>query len=102
MATSRCPTWTVPSPRHYPPPSARNWTEARSSERRSRPYGNGDLQGLGVTDYSISFGTPDSSLSLDAITVDTWSGFALVPEPSPVTLMLGGLTLLGISRLRRR
>lgn len=61
-----------------------------------------DLQDLGVTDYTISFGTPDSSLSLDAITVDTWSGFALVPEPSTIALWLGGVALMGLQRLRRR
>jgi hypothetical protein len=61
-----------------------------------------DLQGLGITEYSIAFGTPDSSLSMDAITVDTWSGFTSVPEPSPVGLLLGGALAIALPRLRRR
>ncbi len=61
-----------------------------------------DLQGRGVTEYSIAFGTPDSSLSMDAITVDTWNGFSLVPEPSAVALMLAGGVVLVSRRCRRR
>lgn len=61
-----------------------------------------DLQGRGVTAYSIAFGTPDPSLSLDAITVDTWTGFEMVPEPSTTALILGGGVLLGSLRRCRR
>lgn len=60
-----------------------------------------DLQGLNVTDYSIAFATADSSLSLDAVTVDTWNGFSLVPEPSPSTLLFAGLALVGLRRFQR-
>lgn len=60
-----------------------------------------DVQGLGITAYSVSFGTPESSLSLDSITLDTWSGFELVPEPSSAALLLGGGTLLWLHRRRR-
>ena len=61
-----------------------------------------DLQGLGATEYSLAFGTPDPSLSLDAITVDTWTGFQAVPEPSSIVLLLAGGVLLGGRRARSR
>lgn len=62
-----------------------------------------DLQGRGVTEFTLSFGTPDSSLSLDAITVDTWTGFETVPEPSPFGLLVtGGLALTLGTAIRRR
>lgn len=61
-----------------------------------------DLRGRGVTEYTISFGTEESSLSLDAITLDTWEGFMAVPEPSVVTLLLGGACAMGLKRFRRR
>lgn len=60
-----------------------------------------DLRGLDITEYSLTFGTEGSSLSLDSVTLDTWSGFSLIPEPSGATLLaLGSLVLL--ASLRRR
>lgn len=50
---------------------------------------------------AIAFGTPDSSLSLDAITVDTWNGFEVVPEPSVTSLLMSGGILLRLRRSRR-
>ena len=64
-----------------------------------------DLQGRGVTDFTLSFGTPDPSLSLDAITVDTWTGFETVPEPAALGLLVAGglaLTLTRGTSVRRR
>lgn len=60
-----------------------------------------DLRGLNITDYSLSFDTDNSSLSLDSVTLDTWSGFSLIPEPSGITLLaLGGMILLATLRPR--
>ncbi len=60
-----------------------------------------DLRELDVMEYSIAFGTPDSSLSLDAITVDAWTGFLAVPEPSILGLFVFGTFLLrGFGRRR--
>lgn len=62
-----------------------------------------DLRGLGITDYSLTFATPEPSLSLDAVTLDTWSGFELIPEPSATVLLAGGAFLcLSARTLRRR
>lgn len=61
-----------------------------------------DLQGRGITEYTVSFGTHDSSLSLDAITLDTWAGFTSVPEPTPYGLLGVGGFVIGLQRLRRR
>lgn len=61
-----------------------------------------DLRGRGVTEYSIAFGTPDSSLSMDAITVDTWTRFETVPEPSSTVLFLAGAILLVCRRACRQ
>jgi hypothetical protein len=58
-----------------------------------------DLQGLNVTDYSLSFASADPSLSLDAVTVDTWDQFMVIPEPSSVTLLFLGACVL-FSRIR--
>lgn len=61
-----------------------------------------DLEGRGVTSYSVAFATPDSSLSLDAITVDTWNQYQAVPEPSTALLFASGAALLVRARHRRR
>jgi hypothetical protein len=58
-----------------------------------------DLQGLNVTDYSLSFASADPSLSLDAVTIDTWDQFMVVPEPSSLAILfLGALVLLSRAR----
>jgi hypothetical protein len=62
-----------------------------------------DLTGLGVADYAISFKADGSSLSFDALTLDTWSQMAVVPEPSTMALAALGVALLGaVSRRRNR
>jgi hypothetical protein len=61
-----------------------------------------DLRGLGVTDYSISFNAAGPSLSFDSATLDTWTGFAPVPEPSTLALGFLGVSLLGLKCWRRK
>lgn len=48
-----------------------------------------DLRGLDVDEYSIGFQAAAPSLSFDAMTLDTWTGFVPVPEPSAV--LVGGV-----------
>ena len=60
-----------------------------------------DLTGLGVTDYTITFAAAGSSLSFDAMTLDTAAVFSAVPEPTTAALAaLGGLVLLGRKRFQ--
>lgn len=62
-----------------------------------------DLTGLGVADYKISFKADGSSLSFDALTLDSWSQMAVVPEPSTMGVAALGVALLGaMSRRRNR
>ena len=73
-----------------------------------RSVGNGDnvsslwqwdLSGLGVSSYSIAFAAAESSMSFDALTLDTWNQFSVVPEPSVAAL--GGIAgLLLLTRAR--
>ncbi len=61
-----------------------------------------DLVGRGVTDYEITFESDGSSLSLDALTLDAWNGFAAVPEPSVAAMvLLGSAILRGVGRRGR-
>ena len=61
-----------------------------------------DLQGKGVVDYEITFESDGSSLSLDAVTLDTWDRFQAVPEPSGKLLLAVGALLLGAPYRRGR
>jgi hypothetical protein len=62
-----------------------------------------NLAGLGVTDYSITFAGAGSSVSFDAMTLDTWNQFAVVvPEPSTWALLGLGALMLGWRSMRRR
>jgi hypothetical protein len=56
-----------------------------------------DLSGLGVDSYAINFDAAGSSLSLDAVALDTIA----VPEPATTGLVMAGL-LGGLAWLRRR
>jgi len=60
-----------------------------------------DLTGLGVTDYKISFKADGASLSFDALTLDSWSQMAVVPEPSTAALAACGVALLAAMSRRR-
>ncbi|HXG46971.1 MAG TPA: hypothetical protein VNO52_05055 [Methylomirabilota bacterium] len=61
-----------------------------------------DLRGLDVDDYSIGFQAAAPSLSLDAMTLDTWTSFVPVPEPSAPLLAGAGMALcLGVGWMRR-
>lgn len=58
-----------------------------------------DLSGLGVSSYTIAFAAAESSMSFDALTLDTWNQFSVVPEPSVAAL--GGIAgLLLLTRAR--
>ena len=61
-----------------------------------------DLTGLNVNEYTISFGAAGSSLSFDAMTLDTWNSFQVVPEPSTYALIGAGALLLGWRARRRK
>ena len=61
-----------------------------------------DLSGLNVSDYSISFAGAAPSVSFDAMTVDTFSQFAPVPEPSTYALLGMGVVLFGCRKMFRR
>jgi len=60
-----------------------------------------NLTGLGVTDYTITFAAAGSSLSFDAMTLDTAAVFSVVPEPTTAALgVLGGLVLFARKRFQ--
>jgi len=61
-----------------------------------------DLTGLNVSEYSVSFAAAGPSLSFDAMTLDTWNQFAVVPEPSTLALLGVGSALLSLRLFRRR
>lgn len=61
-----------------------------------------DLTGLNVKDYSLTFRGAGPSVSFDAMTLDTWKEFAVVPEPSTFVLAGLGIAFLAIQRRVRR
>lgn len=59
-----------------------------------------DLNQLGLEAYRIEFAAASSSLSMDAITLDT-AAVGVVPEPGTWALLgLGGFTLLAFQRIQ--
>ncbi len=62
-----------------------------------------NLNGLGVSEYAITFAGAGPSVSFDAMTLDTWNQFAVVvPEPSTYALLGLGSLMLGWWMMRRR
>ena len=61
-----------------------------------------DLTGLNVNDYSLTFSGAAPSVSFDAMTLDTWNQFTLVPEPSTYALLGLGVVLFRCRKVLQR
>jgi hypothetical protein len=64
-----------------------------------------DVVGLNPSTFTLTFNASSSSMSLDALAVDTFTqqgAFAPMGVPEPATGALAALGLLGIAALRRR
>ena len=57
-----------------------------------------NLSGLDVSSYTIGFNAAAASLSFDSLTLDTWSQFTPVPEPSTWALLICAVATLACCR----
>ena len=62
-----------------------------------------NLSGLNVSEYSLSFAGASPSVSFDSMTLDTWTQFTAVPEPSTSAILgLGAWIMCRHHRNRSR